>query len=126
MAKQNIPVPEKFIAQFKELIELDTKIYDLKQEHTIKSTTLWTEVEKELNLRGKIIKFDKDTFTIKVFDDSVNEDAEVIRRIREGKIKPFNQAPMSLDEISMGKALPKMIRVPKVGFWQRILNSFKS
>jgi len=125
MAKQIIPVPEKFAAQFQELVDLDTKIYDLKQEHTIKSTVLWTEVEKELNLRGRAIKFDKDTFTIKVFDNTKDEEEEFLKRVREGKIKPFNKIPMNIDEMSMGKALPQM-RMPKVGFWQRVKNSFKS
>lgn len=125
MADKTIPVPEKYLERFKELVRLDTQIYDLRSEHTLKSTKLWSEVEVELDARGKALKYDKDNNTITIFDKTDEQDAKMLSRIREGKATPYNTTPVNLAPTSMGKALPRMTPSRKISLLQRIINSFQ-
>lgn len=124
MADKIIPVPEKFDGRFKELIALDKKIYDLRSQHTVKSTALWSEIELELDLRGRKLKYDPEANTIKVFDDSAQEDANFLDRVRQGKASAYSSSPVALQPTPIGKPLPRIGSL-KINFLQRLIDSFR-
>lgn len=124
MAKKTIPVPENYVERFKELVSLDSKLYDLRQEHGIKASQVWSDFEKEFDLRGKILKFDRDKFIITVEENNDELDRQMMEKIRGGKAQPYNQQPVVLSQKEMGKALPQVFG-KKPSLWQRFKNSFK-
>ena len=125
MVEKTIPVPERYVDRFKELIKLETEIYDIKREHEIKATQLWTELEKDLDLRGKGLKFNKEKFTIKIIDSSAEIEAEMVRKMREGKTQMFDKTPINLKDVGLGKAMPRISGERKASLWERIKNSLK-
>lgn len=118
MAKQTIQVPAELQPKFNEIVEIEQKLYDLKHEFEIKVRQCWFEAETLLNLRGKVLKYNKEKKVIEVIEDAKEKDAEMLAKIRGGQATPVVPP-------GMGSPLPRIFG-QRPSIWQRIKNSFSN
>lgn len=125
MAKKNIPVPHEFMERFDEILRIEKSIYDLKRELDIKSSSLWLDFEKKFDLRGQVLKYNKDTKEVEVMErDNKAEEKVILDKIRAGQMSPVAGHQGSVSTEQMGNALPRL-HMKKTSLWGRIRNSFR-
>lgn len=94
---------------------LDEEIYDKKNKFEILSRQLWFDFEKTFNLRGSVLKYNKEKECVEVIDNSRKEDMEMLDKIKNKEASPYNP---------IGNPLPKMMesKIEKGKVWRRIKN----